>query len=73
MVITDLAMHPEKFVLVDELAAYWRVSERAVYYWINKGALKASRVGRVYRIRTVDAIEFGRIEPPVMGPVASTD
>ena len=69
--IVDLSTHSEKHVTVAELAAYWRVSERSVHYYVAKGALKASRVGRLIRIRTEDARLFGRPRDITMGPIAS--
>ncbi len=71
--IVDLANHPEKYVTVAELAAYWRVSERAVHYYVAKGALPASRVGRLIRIKTEDAQRFGRPGDIVTGPIASSN
>lgn len=69
--IVDLATHAEKHVTVAELAAYWRVTERAVQYWVSKGALPAVRAGRSIRIRTDDAQKFGRIDDIITGPIAS--
>ncbi len=70
--IRDLASHPEPYVSVAELAAYWHVSTRAVYYWISvKKTLKASRLGGTYRVKTADAIAFGQPYEPSFGPVAS--
>lgn len=70
--IRNLATHPEPHVTVAELATYWRVSTRAVYYWITvKKSLKASRVGGSYRVKTADAIAFGAPYEPTFGPVAS--
>jgi excisionase family DNA binding protein len=70
--ILDLATHKESVITVAELAAYWRVSERAVQYLVSKGALPATRVGRAIRIKTADAIAFGRISDVVTGPIASS-
>lgn len=69
--IVDLATHSEKHVTVAELAAYWRVSERAVHYYVSKGSLPHSRLGRLIRIRTEDAQRFGRPDDIVTGPIAS--
>ncbi len=71
--IVDLATHPEPYVSVPELAAYWGVSQRAVYYLIAKGALPALRIGRTLRVPTDVAQAFGRIEEAVMGPIASSN
>ena len=69
--IADLATHKEQHVTVAELAAYWRVSDRAVQYWVSKGSLPATKVGRSIRIRTDDARKFGRIDDIITGPIAS--
>ena len=69
--IRDLDSHAEGMVTVAELADYWRVSERAVQYFVAKGALPATRIGRAIRIKTEDARRFGRIDEPVFAPVAS--
>lgn len=69
--IADLATHTEKHVTVAELAAYWRISERTVQYYVSKGALPATRVGRSIRILTVDARDFGKPADVTIGPIAS--
>ena len=69
--IVDLVTHEEPHVTVLELAAYWKVSPRAIQYQVSKGALPATRIGRVIRIRTDDARRFGRVQEVVTGPVAS--
>ncbi|MBP7568794.1 MAG: helix-turn-helix domain-containing protein [Acidobacteria bacterium] len=69
--IKDLATHKETHVTAVELAEYWRVCVRTVYYQVEKGALRATRVGRQLRIRTDDARAYGRIEDPVTAPVSS--
>lgn len=71
--IVDLATHAEKHVTVAEFAAYWRVSERAVRYYIEKGSLPASRSGRKFVIRIEDARAFGRPVEIVTGPIASAN
>lgn len=58
--ITDLATHADLFVTVDELAGYWRVSRDVIYRDIEKGALRAIRVGRCIRIRVIDARLYGQ-------------
>jgi len=69
--IKDLTTHPETYVTVAELAAHWGYAERTVRYWIEKKTLRASRIGGSWRVRTVDAIAFGRPYEPTFGPVAS--
>lgn len=61
-VIVDLMTHPEPFVTVAALAAYWCVSADTVYRDIAKGALPVYRVGssNSIRIRLDDARAYGR-------------
>ena len=60
--IVDLATHPQPFVTVADLAAYWCVSADTVYRDIAKGALRVYRVGSssCIRIRLEDARAYGR-------------
>jgi excisionase family DNA binding protein len=60
--IIDLMNHPEPFVTVADLAAYWCVSADTVYRDIAKGALRVYRVGSSssIRIRLEDARSYGR-------------
>lgn len=59
--IVSLAQHPEKYVTVAQLAAYWQVSPKQIYKQIEAGTLEALRLGpRLYRIRTSVALEFER-------------
>ena len=62
MQVIDLMSHPEPFVTVSDLAAYWCVSADTVYRDIAKGALKVYRVGSssCIRIRLEDARAYGR-------------
>jgi excisionase family DNA binding protein len=57
--VRNLQEHPEPYVTVAELAAYWLVGRKQIYKQIDAGTLPAIRLGpRLMRIRTVDAIEF---------------
>ncbi len=57
--IVNLATHPEKYVSVSQLADYWQVSRKQIYKQIDAGTLEAIRLGeRLYRIRTITALEF---------------
>jgi excisionase family DNA binding protein len=57
--VKDLQAHPEPYVTVAELAAYWLVGRKQIYKQIEAGSLRAIRLGpRLMRIRTVDAIDF---------------
>jgi excisionase family DNA binding protein len=61
MAIEALSTHPRPFVSIRELADYWDVSRHAIYKQIDAGTLPAVRLGpRLYRIRTIDAIDFAR-------------
>lgn len=70
-----LANHPHDTLSTQELAIYWHpVSERTIRYWIAKGALRATRVGRRLLVAKVDAIAYGtpiETDTPVLGPIAS--
>jgi excisionase family DNA binding protein len=58
-VIERLESHPEPYVTVGELAAYWLVSRKMIYKQIDAGTLVAIRLGpRLLRIRTADALDF---------------
>ena len=59
MAIQDLNTHPNVFVSVGELAAYWHVSRRRVYKLVELGVLAAVRFGpRSFRVSTSQALEF---------------
>jgi excisionase family DNA binding protein len=59
--VRDLAVHPEPYVTVAELADYWLVGRKQIYKQIDAGTLPAIRLGpRLMRIRTADAIKFER-------------
>lgn len=73
VMIGDLANHPEKYVTVAELAAYWRVSERTLRYHIQLGSLRATRVGGKWRVDVKDARAFGRPNDIITGPIASAN
>jgi excisionase family DNA binding protein len=59
--VRNLEEHPEPYVTVAELAAYWLVGRKQIYKQIDAGLLPAIRLGpRLMRIRTADAIAFER-------------
>jgi excisionase family DNA binding protein len=66
--LRDLSTHPEPYVTIGELAAYWLVSRKQLYKQIDAGTLPAIRLGpRLFRIRTADARKFERsanMQPP---------
>lgn len=66
MSIKDLQTHPEPYVRVSELAAYWRVDPSTLYRDIDKGALMVERHGPSERIRvpTAEARRYGSPHPP---------
>jgi excisionase family DNA binding protein len=47
---------------VPEAAEYLRVSEIAVYRWVEKGQLRAGRAGRLLRFRKEDLDAFMGLE-----------
>jgi excisionase family DNA binding protein len=57
--IHDLRTHPDRFVTAQELAEYYRISDRTVYRLVEKGALKAVKVGASVRIPTQAARKIG--------------
>lgn len=71
--IQNLATHDDEYVTVSELAVYWKVSERSIHYWVAQGALPSKKFGRLVRIRTVDALAYGRRPEPVFVPVVGGD
>jgi len=61
MPIVNLSTHPAQYVTVGELAEYWGVSRQQIHKRIESGTLAAIRLGaRLYRVRTVSALEFER-------------
>jgi excisionase family DNA binding protein len=60
--IRDLHDHQTPYVTTAQLAKYWVMSRRQIYKEIERGALKALRLGpRLVRISTVDAIRFEKL------------
>jgi len=59
MEIRDLATHPQRFITVAELAAYWGVSRQQIYKRIEAGQIGTIRFGaRCYRILTQSALAY---------------
>lgn len=59
--IVDLASHPEPYVTVPEIAAYWQVHRSTVYRDIAKGALKPYYLPSGHmRIAIHDARDYGK-------------
>lgn len=56
--IDTLATHPGKFVSPRQLAEYLNVDPRTIYYHIDKGALRARRIGGVLRIPIAEARSY---------------
>jgi excisionase family DNA binding protein len=56
--ITDLEKHPKNYVSIDQLADYVGVSRRTVYNHIDKGTLKAVKVGGSLRIPVEEAKRY---------------
>ncbi|CPS10421.1 DNA binding domain%2C excisionase family [Mycobacteroides abscessus] len=47
-----------KVLTVDELATWWRVHPDSVKGLIRSGALRATRIGKQYRIVEADALAY---------------
>ena len=54
----DLTTTTRKYISVEEFAQAVSVKARTVYYWIDKGALPAIRMGKVIRIKVEEARKF---------------
>ncbi|MBB2984824.1 excisionase family DNA binding protein [Paraburkholderia tropica] len=51
------------FHTVEDVAASLRIHPKTVLRFIREGKLRATRVGRAYRILNADLLEFVRIRP----------
>ena len=61
MAIFNLDTHPEKWITVADLAAYWNVSMRTIERLIVQGDLVVGRVKNGQReVRTTDARKLQR-------------
>ncbi|RQT44051.1 helix-turn-helix domain-containing protein [Burkholderia cepacia] len=58
------------FHTVDEFAARLRLHPKTVLRFIREGKLRATRVGRAYRILDTDLAAFAQTEPPALVPRA---
>ena len=56
--ISDLDRYPRKFISPIQLATYFGISRRTVYYHIAKGALQVVRRGGVVRIHVDEAKRY---------------
>ena len=56
--LTDLRTYPNKYVRPQQLAEYVDVPIRTIYYHINKGALRAVRIGKRLRIPIRNARQY---------------
>ena len=52
----------KEFYTCKEVAARYGVCEDSVWAWIRSGKLKAVRIGKQYRVRKEDLVEFERGE-----------
>lgn len=59
--IKDLATHPKPFVTIEALAEYLEVSPRTLYHHIEKGSLKANKVGGLLKIPLEEARRFASV------------
>lgn len=69
MTITDLKTHPKPFVTVAELIDYTEIPRRTMYHHIEKGALKAIKIGGCYKVPIEEARRYvqGSLPAPVEG------
>lgn len=56
------------FHTVEDVAASLRVHPKTVLRFIREGKLRATRVGRAYRILNADLIEFAQLRPESDAP-----
>ena len=56
--IADLTTYRGKYLSPIQLALYVGVTRRTIYTHIDKGALRATKIGGVVRIRLVDALIY---------------
>lgn len=59
--IKDLATHPRPFVSIGALAEYLEISPRTVYHHIEKGTLKANKIGGRLKIPLEEAQRFASV------------
>ncbi|MBE5469509.1 helix-turn-helix domain-containing protein [Mycobacteroides abscessus] len=57
MTVTENPALP-KVLTVDEVSAWWRVHPDSVKGLIKSGALRATRIGKQYRIVEADALAY---------------
>lgn len=48
----------EKWISVDEIAAYLGVAAITIYRWLEKGRIPAHRVGKQWRFKTSEVDEW---------------
>lgn len=48
----------DKIYTCEEIAERYSVKLKTVWDWIRKGTLKAIKIGRIYRIKESDLLEF---------------
>ena len=53
-----MATQNTKFYLVEELAKKLRVSNMTIYRYIDKGKVKAYKIGKEYRIEDIEFNKF---------------
>lgn len=56
--ITSLTTHQAPYVTLPSLKTYWQVEYQTLHKWVRAGILPAYRFGRMWRIRTEDALAF---------------
>jgi excisionase family DNA binding protein len=56
----DLESHPERYLALEQLAAYWSLHVQTLRKWVREGAIPAAKFGRATRVKVVDACAFER-------------
>lgn len=56
--LTDIKTYPGKYVRPQQLAVYVDIPLRTIYHHINKGALRAVKIGKTLRIPIDEARSY---------------
>jgi excisionase family DNA binding protein len=60
-------MTPEKVYTPEGAAAALMVSPKTIREWLRTGRLKGIKIGRLWRVRESDLVEFLKSPPPQGG------
>ncbi len=50
----------EQFYTCEEVAVMYKVTKKTVWKWVREGILGSVKIGRNYRIRKEDLVEFDK-------------